>query len=73
MGLNKQDYLINRVLQREIVVQGNPRTYKALRNQLAVVQEQLQSFSPVGALSDEFLQVVDHIAMTLDGFKNEQK
>ena len=26
-GLNKQDYLINRALQRDIVVNGNPRVY----------------------------------------------
>ncbi|MDY5243439.1 MAG: hypothetical protein SPH20_06725, partial [Eubacterium sp.] len=26
-GFNKQDYLISRVLQREVVVQGNPRVY----------------------------------------------
>ena len=30
-GLTKQDYLINRVLQKDIVVQPNPRVYKALK------------------------------------------
>ena len=29
-GLTKQDYLIERTLQRDIIVQGNPRVYKAL-------------------------------------------
>lgn len=70
-GLKKQDYLINRVLQREIVVKGNPRTYKALRNQLAEVQELLKFFSSAGEISDELIDVISQIAATLEGFKNE--
>ena len=31
-GLSKQDYITKRLTDREIVVQGNPRVYKALRN-----------------------------------------
>ena len=30
-GLTKQDYIIRRLLCRDVVVQGNPRVYKALR------------------------------------------
>jgi len=70
-GINKQKYLISRVLQREIIVQGNPRTYKALRNQLAAIQEELQSFSSTGEMSDELIQVISQIAVTLEGLKNE--
>ena len=33
-GLTKQDYIIRRLLCRDVVVQGNPRVYKALRDQL---------------------------------------
>ena len=33
-GLTKQDYIIRRLLERDVVVQGNPRVYKALRDQL---------------------------------------
>ena len=36
-GLTKQDYIIRRLLCRDVVVQGNPRVYKALRDQLAAV------------------------------------
>ena len=34
-GLTKQDYITRRLLCRDVVVQGNPRVYKALRNELA--------------------------------------
>ena len=33
-GLTKQDYIIRRLLCRDVVAQGNPRVYKALRDQL---------------------------------------
>ena len=31
-GLTKQDYIVRRLQCRDVVVQGNPRVYKALRN-----------------------------------------
>ena len=40
-GLTKQDYIIRRLLCRDVVVQGNPRVYKALRDQLAAVLDEL--------------------------------
>lgn len=33
-GLTKQNYLINRALQRDIVVVGNPKVYVALKKNL---------------------------------------
>lgn len=36
-GLTKQDYITRRLLCRDVVVQGNPRVYKALRDRFAAV------------------------------------
>ena len=41
-GLTKQQYLIERSLQRDIVVIGNPRVYKALRNTVIDILEELK-------------------------------
>ena len=41
-GLSKQDYITKRLTDRKIVVQGNPRVYKALRNQMAEIYEELK-------------------------------
>ena len=38
-GLTKQDYITRRLLCRDVVVQGNPRVYKALKNQMAAIYE----------------------------------
>ena len=42
-GLSKQDYITKRLTCRELVVQGNPRVYKALRNQMAEIYEELKT------------------------------
>ena len=39
-GLTKQDYITRRLLCRDVVVQGNPKVYKALRDQLAAVLDE---------------------------------
>lgn len=41
-GLPKQEYCYRKCMNRDVVVQGNPRVYKALRNQLADVLAELQ-------------------------------
>lgn len=41
-GLTKQDYIISRLQEKEIVVVENHRVYKALKNELAKVLEQLE-------------------------------
>jgi hypothetical protein len=41
-GLTKQDYIIRRLRNQDIVVVGNPRVYKALRNQLVATLTELQ-------------------------------
>ena len=47
-GLTKQDYITRRLTHRDIVVQGNPRVFKALRNQLADVLSELQRIEAGG-------------------------
>ena len=36
-GLTKQEYIVRRLQEKEVVVTGNPRVYKALKNELAKV------------------------------------
>lgn len=66
-GLNKQDYLINRALQRAVVVQGNPRVYKALRNELIDLTNQLKNINQV---DDEFLSVLTQSLTILSDMNN---
>ena len=54
-GLTKQDYIIRRLLCRDVVVQGNPRVYKALRDQLAAVLDELLQSRTIGGYRRSYL------------------
>lgn len=63
-GLRKQDYLINRALQRDIVVIGNPKVYVALKKKLEEVLIELKS-SNDAQTSPELLETIKLINKTL--------
>ena len=70
-GLTKQDYITRRLLDRAVVVQGNPRVYKALRDQLAAVLGELRRIEARGGVGDELLATIDLISVTLGGMKED--
>lgn len=70
-GLTKQDYITRRLLDRAVVVQGNPRVYKALRDQLAAVLKELRRIEARGGVGDELLATIDLISVTLGGMKED--
>lgn len=70
-GLTKQDYITRRLLDRAVVVQGNPRVYKTLRDQLAAVLGELRRIEAGGGVGDELLATIDLISMTLGGMKED--
>ena len=70
-GLTKQDYITRRLLNRDIVVQGNPRVYKALRDQLAAVLDELRHLEDGNNVSGELLDTINMIAAIMDGMKED--
>lgn len=70
-GYTKQDYLIKRTLQQEVKVVGNPRVYKALKNQMSEIYLELSRFEKFEDISDEFLNMLNHIATLLDSMKGD--
>ena len=69
-GLTKQDYLIDRALQRDVKVQGNPRVFKALRNELTRLCDELKRVETVGQVNEEFISVLT-MALTILSCMNE--
>ncbi len=67
-GLTKQDYIISRILNRDIIVQPNPRVYKALKDQLAAVLAELKK-NEGGEINSDLLETIRLITKTLDGIK----
>ena len=70
-GLPKQDYLIQRALQREVVVVGNPRVYKGLRIQMEAIHDDLQRISAERFIDDELLDRVEKITTIMQGMMEE--
>ena len=71
-GLTKQDYITKRLLCRDVVVQGNPRVYKALRNQLADVLTELRRIDAGSPVNVETLDTIRMIAVIMGGMKKEE-
>lgn len=70
-GLPKQEYCYRRCMQRDIVVQGNPRVYKALKDQIAAVLTELKRLEKASDIRDELLETINLITITLEGMKEE--
>ena len=70
-GLTKQDYLINRALQRDIIVVGNPKVYVALKKKLEEVLIELKSLNG-SQLSPELLKTIKLINKTLYEMKGDK-
>ena len=70
-GLTKQDYIIRRLLNRDVVVQGNPRVYKALRDELAAVLAELRRAEDGANVDGELLDTIRMIAAIMGGMKED--
>ena len=70
-GLTKQDYITRRLMCREVVVQGNPRVYKALRNEFAAVLVELQRIEAGDGVDEELMDNSELIAAIMDGMRED--
>ena len=68
-GLTKQDYITNRLLCRDVVVEGNPRVYKARREQFAAVLEELRRIDT--GVDADLLEIIRMMAAIMEGMKEE--
>ena len=70
-GLTKQDYITRRLMCREVVVQGNPRVYKALRNEFSAVLVELQRIEAGAGVDKELMDNIELIAAIMDGMRED--
>jgi len=70
-GKSKQEYITDRVLNRDVVVQGNTRVFKALRDTLAEVLAELRRIEAGGEVSPELNGTIRMIAGIMDGLRGE--
>mgnify|MGYP004679698871 FL=1 len=68
-GLTTHDYITRRLTCKEVVIQGNPRVFKALRDQLATVLKELRRIDAGNSIDDELLDTIQMIASIMDGMR----
>lgn len=70
-GLTKQDYIVRKLTDRTVTVLPNPRVYKALKNQLSEVLDELKRIENGNGVDSELLEVIRLINTTLNSTKGE--
>lgn len=58
-GMTKQDYAITRMLQRDVVVVGNPKVYKALKKYMKELITVLSKLESIREVSPETIYVLE--------------
>ena len=72
-GLPKQEYCYRRCLNQEVVVQGNPRVYKALKLELDSVLTELKRIEAGNSVDEELMNVIELVSIILGGLKGEDE
>ena len=72
-GLTKQDYIIKRLSERDIVVQPNTRVFKSLRNQMAEILEELKRIDNGAGIDSDLLDIIQIMTQTYNGLAEKEK
>lgn len=70
-GLTKQDYIIKRLSERDVIVQGNTRVFKALRNQMSEILLELKRIENCSDLTENFISLISIVAQTYNGLEEK--
>ncbi len=65
-GMTKQDYITNKLLDRQIVVKGNCKIHKAVYDQLTAVLEELRRIEDGEGVNDELLDNIKLITSVIE-------
>ena len=72
-GLTKQDYIIKRLSECDVIVQPNTRVYKALRNQMAEILAELKRINNGADIDSDLLDIIQITAQTYNGLPEKEK
>lgn len=68
-GLSKQEYCYRKCTNRDVIVESNPRIYKALKTELDNILTELKRIATGENVDGDLLEVIDQINTTLYGLK----
>ena len=70
-GLTKQDYIINKLTDRSVVVQGNPKVYRGLLLEMRSLLEELKRINSGDTVNEDILTRIDLIASIMGEMREE--
>ena len=70
-GLSKQEYIITRLQNRDVVVVGNPRVFKTLRAKMEDIYEELVRIKSSDEVKEELLETINLVAKIYKEMTNE--
>ena len=66
-GLTKQEYIITKLQNRDVVVVGNPRVFKALKTKMDDIYQELIRLKSSDEVSEELLETINLVARIYEG------
>ena len=66
-GLTKQEYICRRCLERDVVVYGNPRVYKALNREMEQLRDELSRLVSTDQISEGQWSRLDMVSTIFNG------
>ena len=70
-GMTKQDYIIHKLLNKDIVVHGNPRIFKALKTLLLEIHSKLMNYRLASDIPPELIDTIKTISRFYDALTND--
>lgn len=70
-GLTKQDYIVDRLLERNVIVQPSSRLFKAMRSQMTEILSELERIENGKNIDGELLSVIETVGKTYNGLQEK--
>lgn len=71
-GLSKQEYIITKLQNRDVVVVGNPRVFKKLQTKMDEIYAELIRISEAGEISEQLEESISLVANVYLGMMNNK-
>ena len=69
-GCTKQDYIIKKLMDQSVVVQGNPKVYRGLKLEMRQILTELKRIGTGEDVSRDLLDRIDLITSVMGGMKD---
>ena len=71
VGLTKQDYIIKKLTDRSVIVQGNPKVYRGLLLEMRSLLEELKRINSGDTVNEDILTRINLIASIMGEMREE--